>query len=135
MSAHADFAATVTDLLQQALHGPVQCRRMFGGYGFYHDQRFFAVMIGGVFHLKTSDVTRAAFEAAGQQAWVYHREGKPVTMGFHTVPEAALDEPEELRVWARLALQAANPPRVSKPGAATTTTATAGRPRKKREAP
>lgn len=108
MSAHADFAATVTDLFTQALCGPVHCKRMFGGYGFYHDQRFFAVMVAGTLYLKVNDQTRPAFVAAGLPPWVYLREGRPVTMGFHGVPESALDDPEEMRPWARLALQAAS---------------------------
>lgn len=118
MTAHRDFAATVTDLFEQALRGPVLCKRMFGGYGFYHDECFFAVMIAGTLYLKVNDATRPAFEAEALPAWVYTREGKPVTMGFYGVPEAAFDDPEEMRPWARLALQAANrvkPPSVRKP--------------------
>lgn len=120
MTAHRDFANTVTDLFEQALRGPVQCKRLFGGYGFYHDQRFFAVMIAGVLYLKVNDATRPVFEADALPAWVYPREGKPVTMGFHGVPEAAFDDPEVMRPWARLALLAANPakrPSVRKPRA------------------
>lgn len=108
MTAHADFAATVSDIFAQALRGPVQCRRMFGGYGFYHDQRFFAVMVAGTVYLKVNDDTRPAFVAEGLPAWVYLREGKPVTMGFHGVPESALDDPEDMRPWALLALRAAS---------------------------
>ncbi len=118
MRAHSDFAATVTDLFEQALRGPVQCKRMFGGYGFYHDQRFFAVMVAGTVYLKVNDETRPVFEAEGLPAWVYLREGRPVTMGFHGIPESAFDDPEDMRPWARLALRAANlvkPPAVRKP--------------------
>lgn len=107
MTAHADFAATVTDLFAQALRGPVQCKRMFGGYGYYHDQRFFAVMVAGTLYLKVNDATRPQFEAEALPAWVYLREGKPVTMGFHGVPESVFDDPEDMRPWARLAVQAA----------------------------
>lgn len=107
MTCHDDLAATLVDLLHQALHLPVRARRMFGGHGFYADDLFIAVLVDGMFHLKTSADTRAVFEAQGLPPWVYHREGKPVTMGFHPVPEAALEEAEALRPWARLALQAA----------------------------
>lgn len=105
--AHDDLAATLADLLHQALHLPVRAKRMFGGHGFYADDLFIAVLIDGMFHLKTTADTRAAFEGQGLLPWVYHREGKPVTMGFHPVPESALEDPEMLRPWARLALQAA----------------------------
>ena len=108
MSVHAGFAATLTDLFAQALRGPVRCKRMFGGFGFYHDDRFFAVMVDGTPYLKVDAGTRPAFEAAGLPAWVYLREGKPVTMGFHGVPESALDDPEDMRPWALLALRAAS---------------------------
>ncbi|MEL0028852.1 MAG: TfoX/Sxy family protein [Perlucidibaca sp.] len=114
MSVHAGFAATLTDLFAQALRGPVRCKRMFGGFGFYHDDRFFAVMVDGTPYLKVDAGTRPAFEAAGLPAWVYLREGRPVTMGFHGLPEAALDDPEEMRPWVLLALQAAR--RTTSPG-------------------
>lgn len=108
MVAHDDFADTLCDLLSRALVGPVRMRRMFGGHGFYAHDLFIAVLVDGTFYLKTSPATRAVFEAEGLQPWVYHREGRPVTMGFHPVPDAALDEADELRPWARLALQAAS---------------------------
>lgn len=107
MPAHDDFADTLIDLLSRALLGPVRAQRMFGGHGFYFGDLFIAVLVQGVFYLKTSADTRAAFEAEGLQPWVYLREGRPVSMGFHPVPEAALDEAEALRPWARLAVQAA----------------------------
>lgn len=107
MPVRDDFADTLTDLLTRALLGPVRAKRMFGGHGFYFDDLFIAVLVQGVFYLKTSAETRASFEAEGLQPWIYLREGKPVSMGFHPVPEAALDEAEALRPWARLAVQAA----------------------------
>lgn len=124
MPARDDFADALTDLLSRALLGPVRAKRMFGGHGFYFDELFIAVLVQGVFYLKTSAETRAAFEAEGLQPWVYLREGKPVSMGFHPVPEAALDEAEALRPWARLAVQAA----LSSPRRKTTS-APAARPR------
>lgn len=107
MPARDDFADALTDLLSRALLGPVRAKRMFGGHGFYFDELFIAVLVQGVFYLKTSAETRATFETEGLQPWIYLREGRPVSMGFHPVPEAALDEAEALRPWARLAVQAA----------------------------
>lgn len=95
MPARDDFADTLTDLLSRALLGPVRAKRMFGGHGFYFDELFIAVLVQGVFYLKTSAETRAAFEAEGLQPWFYLREGRPVSMGFHPVPESALASPRK----------------------------------------
>lgn len=45
--------------------GPVRTRRMFGGQGIYVDGVFAALIIDSQLYLKTDDVTRDRFVAAG----------------------------------------------------------------------
>lgn len=103
------FAAHALDLF--APLGPgVTARRMFGGLGFYAAGRFFAVgdQDEGRIFLKVDDLTRPAFEAAGGQPFTYTVPGQAVmTMAYLTPPDAALEDPEEMLPWARLALEAA----------------------------
>jgi DNA transformation protein len=88
--------------------GPVTIRRMFGGKGVYHQGLIVAVEIGGVLWLKTDAVTAAAFEAAGAEPWGYARPGgKSVQWPYWTIPDAALDDPDAMAQWARLAYEAA----------------------------
>ena len=49
---------------------------MFGGHGLYVDDLFVALIAYERLYLKTDAQTRAAFEAAGCEPFVYDGEGK-----------------------------------------------------------
>lgn len=108
-SAADRFAAHALDLF--ALLGPgVVSRRMFGGLGFYARGLFFAVgdQDEGRVFLKVDDLTRPTFEAAGGRPFTYTVPGQAtMTMAYLTPPDGALEDPEEMLPWARLALEAA----------------------------
>jgi DNA transformation protein and related proteins len=92
--------------------GPgVTARRMFGGLGFYFGGLFFAIgdPDEGRLFLKVDDTCRAEFERVGGRPFVYGSPGHPpMTMsGYLSPPEAALDDPEEMFYWARLAVSTA----------------------------
>ena len=89
--------------------GPVRIRRMFGGRGIYHNDLIFGLELGGEFLLKADAESAPAFADAGCRQWTYtHRTtGKPVAMPYWSVPEVALDDPEEMAIWARRAYEAA----------------------------
>ena len=85
----------------------VEIKRMFGGHGVYADGLCFAIEIGGEAFLKADDETRATFVAAGSSPFVYNARGKSMTTSFWRLPSAAYDEPDELKRWASLGLEAA----------------------------
>ncbi len=88
--------------------GQVTIKRMFGGKGIYHQDLMVAVEIGGVLRLRTDALTAPAFEAAGAEPWIYHRPGgKPVAWPYWTIPDEALDDPDLMADWAKLAWEAA----------------------------
>lgn len=87
--------------------GRITARRMFGGAGLYADGMIVGLEVAGSLYLKTDDLTRQAFADGGGQPFVYDGKGKQVTMSYWTPPEEAMDSPEALRPWARLALEAA----------------------------
>lgn len=88
--------------------GTVTIRRMFGGKGIYHEGLIVALEVGGEILLKDDEVTAHEFEAAGSRQWVYAgRPGrKPTAMPYWSIPDSALDDPEEMANWARKALEA-----------------------------
>ena len=86
--------------------GPVRVRRMFGGFGFYVDEVFMAIGIGDELYLKTDDITRSRFDAAGCRPFVYEGSSKAVTVSYWTVPAEALESPALMLPWARLAFEA-----------------------------
>jgi DNA transformation protein len=88
--------------------GPVRIRRLFGGKGIYHDGVIVAIEIRGELMLKADAESAPAFAEAGCRQWTYtgSRHGKRVAMPYWTVPDSAVDDPEEFAAWARRAYEA-----------------------------
>ena len=101
----ADLVAWIHD--QFAPFGPVTVRAMFGGHGIYRDGTIFAIAIGDALYLKADEHTRDAFAAAGSTPFVYAGGKAPITMSYWSVPDAAIDSPQDLLPWAKLAWAAA----------------------------
>lgn len=88
--------------------GPVTIRRMFGGKGIYHRGLIFALELRDAMMLKADATSAPQFLAAGAEQWSYDgKKGKPVLMPYWSIPEDALDDPDEMTKWARLAYDAA----------------------------
>lgn len=113
-SEHPPFVEHCLELL--AALGAVRAKRMFGGWGLYVDGLFLALIAYERLYLKADADTRAAFEAAGCEPFVYSAATKTVSLGYWTAPAEALDAPALMLPWARLALQAALRARAAKLG-------------------
>ena len=87
--------------------GPVSIRRMFGGKGIYHQGKILALEVDGEILLKADSDSSPQFAAAGSSQWIYEGKNKPVKMPYWSIPDAALDDPDELAQWVRLAFEAA----------------------------
>jgi DNA transformation protein len=87
--------------------GGVTRRYMFGGWGFYKDTLFFALIADGRFYLKTGPCNVQEFLDAGLDQWTYPTAKGPMKMSYHTAPEAALENPRLMLTWARKGLAAA----------------------------
>jgi DNA transformation protein and related proteins len=100
------FIELCVELLQPL--GPVRPRRMFGGHGIYVDGLFMALVIGNQLYLKTDDVSRERFVAAGCEPFSYGtKNGERQVMSYYQPPEETLESPALMLPWARLALEAA----------------------------
>jgi len=113
--AHDELAQHCVELLQPL--GAARSRRMFGGHGIYVDDLFVALIIYDRLYLKADAHSRAAFEAAGCEPFVYDGAGKQVTVSFWSVPADAMESPALMQPWARLAIEAALRARAAKPAA------------------
>ena len=87
--------------------GTPSAQRMFGGHGLRVDGHFVALIAFDRLYLKVDAQTRERFAAAGCEPFVYAGQRKPVTLGYWSAPPQAMDSPEAMRAWARLALDAA----------------------------
>jgi DNA transformation protein len=82
-------------------------RKMFGGLGLYSDGVIFALMMSDArIMLKAKDPTfEAQLADLGSEKWTYARkDGKPASMPYWSLPDAALDDPEQANTLARQAL-------------------------------
>lgn len=95
--------------------GPPTARRMFGGTGLYVDGAIIALEIEGTLYLKTDAQTRAGFAEAGGRPFVYDGKGREVETSYWTPPDEAMDAPDAMQTWARLALEASLRSAAAKP--------------------
>lgn len=89
--------------------GGLTTRKMMGGLCIYHDGTIFALLMSnGQLYLKGAGDFRDVLEAEGCARWTYdnpNAKRAPTKMPYWTMPEAALDDPEEAVAWARRALE------------------------------
>ena len=88
--------------------GPVTIRRMFSGYGISADGINFALALRAGLYFRADETTIPQFEAEGSQPFSYQTRTKNVTVNsYWQLPARLFDDSEELSVWARAALAAA----------------------------
>jgi DNA transformation protein and related proteins len=104
MTARDEDMAWFRELLEPL--GRITVRRMFGGAGLYVDGLIVGLEIEGTLYLKTDASNRDLFADAGGRPFVYEGKAKPITVNYWTPPDDAMDSPEAMRPWARLALEA-----------------------------
>ncbi len=105
MSEAQEFARHVVDLLDG--FGPCEARRMFGGFGIFHQDQMFALIADGDLYFKADDESRDQFIAAGSDVFTYYKQGKPFQLSYYRAPEAFFEQPDESLRWARVAFDAA----------------------------
>lgn len=94
----------------------VRAKAMFGAHGLYQGEHFFGIVDEGRLFFKTDAQSRADYTSRGMGPFIYESRGKTMTMGYHEVPPDILENPMELVLWARKAIQvaAAGPKRLKK---------------------
>ncbi len=106
MAYDADFGEWVREHL--AGLGRLEIKRMFGGAGLYASGVMFAILDDGVVWLKADETLAPDFRAAGCTPFTYPtRAGERVSLAYWSLPDAALDDPDEAAAWARRSLDAA----------------------------
>ncbi|HEY7194033.1 MAG TPA: TfoX/Sxy family protein [Gemmatimonadales bacterium] len=105
MASSAGFRDFVLDQLSRA-GLRVRARPMFGGFGIYAGDRFFALIAGDTLYFKVDDSNRPDFEALDMKPFQPYGEGSEA-MKYYQVPADLLDEPDALRPWAEKSLAVA----------------------------
>ncbi len=100
-----DFVRHVVDSLCEL--GSVDVRRMFGGWGLYHQGAFFALIMRGTLYLKTDARNRAQFDAMGLEPFTFEKGGETIVTAYRAAPEEAFEDRTVMARWARGAYEAA----------------------------
>lgn len=118
MAKRNDFTDWVEE--QLAPLGAIRLKSMFGGFGVYCDEIFFALVDDDVLYFKADDLNRQRFAEAGAEMFRYPtKDGCFNELSYYRAPDAALDDQAELLDWARLGMDAALRARAKKkPGGA-----------------
>jgi DNA transformation protein len=88
--------------------GPVAVRRMFSGFGISADGTNFALALRSGLYFRADEASIPQFEAEGSKPFQYQTRAKTVTVNsYWELPARLFDDSEELSVWARTALAAA----------------------------
>ena len=100
------FRTFVAD--QLSVVGPVVLRSMFGGAGVYRDGLMFALIAFDTLYFKADAGNRPDFEAEGTSPFSYEtKNGRNTIMSYWQVPERLYEDADEMRDWARKAIEAA----------------------------
>lgn len=87
--------------------GAIRAKRMFGGYGIYHNDLMFGLIADDVLYLKADTRSAKQFTDHDLQQFVYVKAGKPIGMSYYAAPVEIFDDPDEAKKWASLAYGAA----------------------------
>ena len=104
MATDPAFLAHIRDLF--AGLGPISTGRMFSGTALYVEgDVMFAAILGGTVWMKSDVSTRAQFDAAGSRPFSYMRASGPrEAASLMSLPDSAMDDPDEAMQWACLSL-------------------------------
>lgn len=105
MAADSEFVSYLLELMES--FGVVSARKMFGGYGIYRDGLMFGLVADDMLYLKVDEQNREDFEERDLQAFEYDKKGKKMKMSYYQAPEDAMENSEEMCVWAGKAFAAA----------------------------
>ena len=106
MPNRSEFVEHVVETMRR--FGPVEAKRMFGGWGLYHAGSFFALVFEDTLYLKTDADNRAEFDALGLEPFVFQqKDGDTIVTSYCRAPEDALEDLDVMDRWARLAYAAA----------------------------
>ena len=85
---------------------PVSFRRIFNGYGIYHQGVQFAIVINDRLYFRADDYSRSLYIAKHMTPFLPSAIGVSES-NFFQLPDEVLAQPAELIFWMRIAVEAA----------------------------
>ena len=103
------FDEGLYDWVAEALEplGTVTFRRMMGGATLYLDGTIFAILDDDEIWFKADEESNAIWDAEGRERFsITFKDGTVDTMNYRRGPTDVYDDPDAMRHWAGLALEA-----------------------------
>ena len=97
-----EFTAFILDQLRE--HLDVHEKRMFGGYGLYCEDIFFAIISDDTLYFKINEKSKETYVQAGMKP--FRASKKQTLTSYYEVPAEILEDTEELAQWAGEAIEA-----------------------------
>lgn len=101
----SDFAEFLHDVFRA--FGTISCRKMFGGYGVYHNGVMFGLVADDVLYLKADMSFAEEFHRRELPQFQYPKGDKIVKMSYFQAPEEIYDNTGVAEQWARKAYESA----------------------------
>lgn len=101
----SEFVENLEDVFSQ--FGSIAVRRMFGGYGVYHDGLMFGLVADDVLYLKVDEESVGRFTELGLNPFEYEKNGARIKMSYYMAPESIFEDPEQAKEWGAMAFDAA----------------------------
>jgi DNA transformation protein len=83
----------------------MECKHMFGGFGLYAGETFFAILSQGRLYFKTDEATRGEYEKRGMKP--FQPNPRQSLKAYYEVPADVIEDATQLADWARAAIGAA----------------------------
>jgi DNA transformation protein and related proteins len=101
----SEFVDYLTEIFER--FGSIQAKKMFGGYGIYHDSVVFALVADEMLYLKADKAIAHYFEAKNLPQFSYRKDEKTIKMSYYLAPEEIYDNRDEAAIWARRSFEVA----------------------------
>ncbi len=105
MNEDQEFINHLLDLLGEREN--ITYKRMFGGYGLFCESVMFGLISENTLYLKVDSENIETFLTEGLESFIYFKGNKPVKLSYYEAPEAALEDPEVMKRWSELSINAA----------------------------
>lgn len=81
----------------------VEARRMFGGYGLYQDEWFFAILHKGRLYFKIDETTVGEYRKRKMRP--FRPNPRQTLKSYYQVPVEIIEDADQLGEWGRRAVQ------------------------------
>ncbi len=101
---NTSFVDYVLDTLSS--FGNIKARKMFGGYGIYKDNTFFAIIADDILYFKAGKGEQSFYESQDSKPFLYEKNGKRLAMNYWQCPADVLENHDLLTLWVKKSLEA-----------------------------